>query len=247
MKELNYKRWWFESNEEIDLSDFSFVITCEPHIEGWRKIYPLLKNKISILAMQQSLFWTDERNESAKRDSWLFDHILVWGQMQKDMCLMHDLSEDKITVTGNPRFDKYFKMKTRNDSYTLILGGRGEIVDNFPIFPNAIYRLHPSANGYKLPLEDFDAQVANANEVVFRSTGCGIVAMILEKPVMILEQKRFSKISKIDGYMRYVPSSLYDKNSFGTDLEYVNYAVGDFGATERVKNEIQKFSKSFGN
>lgn len=240
LKGFEYVRWWEESGWRPLFSEYDLIITCEPHIDGWKNTFPKVRGKVPVLAMQQNIYWTDVVNPKA---SWMFDRYLIYGKMHRDMCIAHGLSGSRLCITGNPRFDKYFKMKTEDKGYTLVLCGGFEnkrTFRDFSIFKNVIYRLHPLENDHKLEA-DFDEQIRCAKNVIFRCTGIGIVPMILKKPTMILGMGN----SKRD--LRYKPSKLYGKNVFGTDSEYVKYAVGDYGATERVKDEIKRFSSSSGN
>jgi len=239
LRGFEYIRWYEELGWRPCFSDYDLILTCEPHIDGWMNTFPKVRGKVPILAMQQNIYWSDTVNPKA---SWMFDKYLVYGKMHRDMCIAHGVPGHKICITGNPRFDRYFKMQTEDKGYILVLCGGFENKRTFRdigIFKNVVYRLHPLENKHQLE-DGFDELVRCASKVVFRSTGIGIVPMILNKPVMIYSMGS----SKKD--LRYKPSKLYGKHFFGTDPKYIEYAVGSCGAIERVRDEIQRFSGSSG-
>ena len=82
LKYFDYKRWWVESDVHVNFADYDLIITCEPHIQGWRSVWKEIKNKYKVLAMQQSLFWNDIKNPNS---AWFFDKFMVWGQLQREV------------------------------------------------------------------------------------------------------------------------------------------------------------------
>jgi len=230
-------RWWREQGPMPDVGQFDVVVTCEPHIAGWRRTWPEVMGKLPVLAMQQSLYYDREVNPNA---AWPFERFMLWGRQQYDVCRNHEVREGRLIITGNPRFDGLWGLKTWDDGYTLILGSGGETIDAYPDrkqWGECVFQGHPNMTGNKL-LGDTVELIKGAKRVVFRETGAGIIAMILNKPVWI-EPVRPGQERK------YMPCPLYGDGVFGGPEEYGDYrtwAVGTgSGATERVLEVLQHY------
>ena len=233
LQDFKWNRWWAEKpGLPPDFASYDAIITCEPHIEGWRQTYPLISGRHKILALQQGLFWSDEYNPNAV---WLFDKMMVWGQMMVDALSDYHIS-DRLILSGNPKFDAAFRTTVQDDGYTLILGSGCESIRAYrPLIKqmgsNCKFLPHPNRTGHKLT-EDTSDLIRRAHRVVFKCTGAGLTAMIMNKPVMILPYVHQKS---------YMPCKLYNTNAFGHDPEYVEYAVYCVNATKRIRSVIEDF------
>lgn len=228
---LDYRRWDVTARHLLFEEDyFDLVITCEPMMEEWIMIYRDIQGKVPVLAMQQSLYWNDKPNPRA---AWHFDKIMTYGELSASAYHMHGLKDKRIIITGNPRYDKYFFMGAGNKGYTLCLGSGGEgmhVYEPHMVIDKDMFIPHPNMINHTLKFDTVTA-IRFAKRVIFRSTGAGIIAMIMNKPCLILQENKSSE-------RRFVNSKLYNTTRFGTDPEFVKLAVGGPGATERVKKVI---------
>ena len=233
LKEFRYTRWWDEQGPPPDFDQFDLIITCEPHIKGWHKWYKSLAGKHKILAMQQGLYWSDQINSSAV---WLFDKMMVWGPMMYDVCSKYGI-QDRIVVTGNPRFDDLWGSDVTDGGYILLLGSGGEKIREYASVYKAEphtykFQPHPNMLQYKMP-QNTTELIRAAQKVVFRCTGAGLIAMILRKPVRILPFKHQKS---------YMPCSLYNSGEYGYSDEFVDYAATGPQSTKRVVDVIRAFA-----
>lgn len=217
---LDYDRYWFERGD-IDISKYSVIVTCEPHIEGWRKFYPKVFNKLPILALQQGLYWAKEGNPNA---TWRFDKYMVWGEQMRECCLKSKLTDDRITITGCPRWDKWWDAPVKNDGYTLVLGDGSDRECYYK--GDAVWRPHPAQNKYQMQ-RDTEDLIRCADKVVFKSTGIGLLALIMDKKYEIYKSPRLSYEKLRDG--------TYTKD------EFLKWAITGNNATERVRCEISQY------
>lgn len=218
LKGFEYDRWHANMYRELNINKYTLVITCEPHEKGWKETYNHIKGIKPILGLQQGLYWTDKPNPKA---FYPCDKFMVWGQQMAECCNC----KKEIIVTGNPRFDKFWNIHTEDNGYTLVLGDGG---DDKTYYTNdrekIVFQPHPNILGYKMPV-DTEELIRCASKVVFKSTGAGIIALIMKKPVEIYPSERKS----------------YDKfKDMGYD-NFVKWAVTDNKATERIKCVISQY------
>lgn len=217
------------------LKTIDLAITCEPHIEGWRRLYPHIKGKIPILALQQGMYWDDK---PAKKADWLFDKFMVWGEQMRECCLMNGLPEDRILVTGNPGFDQFFGAHPTDDGYTLILASRFESTskkfsDCIISEKKIIIQPHPADDLRPPSLRpNTFSLIRSAHNVAFSYTGCGIAAMIMKKPCYVIPGRTRS----------YEKSPSYNAGRFVSDNDdFVRWSVTGPGSTGRVKKVIREY------
>lgn len=225
--------------DNFDPTKFDLAITCEPHIVGWVTIWNKIKKDIKVVAMQQSLYWSDKRNNHAV---WPFHTLMIWGQQMKEVMTMYPELNGRYIVTGNPRWDKFFTMPVEDCNFTLVLGSGWELSEleypesDLPV----VFQGHPNTNFHRMP-RNTEKLVRTCTNCMFRSTGAGIMPMILHKPVMILKPI----YSKHEPWIRsFEKSKLYCTGEFGIDDDFVDWAVGGPGATERVTKFLLEYAKS---
>lgn len=229
LKYFEYDRWWLEKGGEPNWNEYDLILSCEPHIEGWREVYSKLAGQHKILGLQHSLYWSERVNPNA---SWLFDKFLMYGEQQKEVCLRYQISEDRLFITGNPRYDKFFGIKTEDHGYTLILGSSEENIGNYSKYVDRDTRFigHPDTRK-QIPDPNTENAIRCARRVIFRDTGAGIIAMIMGKPVLITEGRD----------ARYFKCPMYNRGEFGIDYDdFVTWAVTGSGATGRVRGVIER-------
>ncbi|MCV0411910.1 hypothetical protein [Nitrosarchaeum sp.] len=77
------------------------------------------------------------------------DKFFVWGNIVKEDAKIHgNIPDEKIIITGNPRFDDYSSLNTKNEDYVLIATSgpqhediNGLLIANHEKYVNAIYEI----------------------------------------------------------------------------------------------------------
>jgi hypothetical protein len=240
LDDYEYDVWNYDLDKKPDVFKYDVIIACEPHADGWKKIYPEWKGKIPIIGLQQALFWVDEIHPSS---TWLFDRYFVWGEQMREMATLHGCPTEKLIITGNPRFDKFFSAITEDKGFTLILGGGGEDrLGSYTPLPEepVMYIPHPMYAGGKI-YEHSEEMMRIAGRVMFRTTGGGIIPMIMRKPVRIMPLMRINSDCRMNGHFRFFKSKLYGLGKFGVDDGFVKWAVTGPGSIERTKEALQHY------
>lgn len=208
---------------QLVLTDFDLIVVTEPSINNWIEFYRLKLNLPPVLAFQHGLVYYDEPNPCV---GWRFDKVMVWGEMGRQSHLNLKLADDRILVTGNPGFDRFFDMETIDGGYVLIIGGNanydkelyGPIMAELTEKYHVVYKPHPFSRHAR---EEFKHDhlveslfpgttqvhtnvielIRSAKAVIHSETTPGIAAMIMKKPVLNVKPHHFEKFSR--GYYRF--------------------------------------------
>lgn len=217
----DYIRWNEGMGKLPDIGQFGLILTTEPHMKGWRYLWPTLKGKVPVLALQQGPYWTEKPNPLVLHA----DKYLVWGEAMRERCFN---IPEKVIVTGNPRHDAFYAAETEDETYTLILGSISESRDNFKNIiektANVIFKPHPAEQGHK-DNEDIVELIRCARKVVFSSTGAGLIAMMMKKPIKILSSPKRQTFTM-----------------YGKRPDFVEWMCGKPGATRRVREVIESYA-----
>lgn len=126
-----------------------------------------LKNKIPTIMLHLGLHYdtleAKEMNNSQSVYPKLSQKFLVWGDIvKKDAITRGEVSEEKITITGNPRFDNYQNLDNKRREYVLLATSgpqhedvNGLLIKNLENYEKAISEICKvvSSSGRKLVIK----------------------------------------------------------------------------------------------
>ena len=191
------------------------IIPVEPSIYSWVKIHKVFRStfpEIPIVSIQNSFGGnTEEFYKDIKREGgWYLDWQLTWGSQQVARNIAGGLSKEKMVITGNPNWDKYFGVEIEDHGYVLFIAGTAidcykglnleKIWEDYPNL-HFYFKEHPNHKNffdrysriggrdrvkicYTAPIQKL---IRCAKVVVSSTSTCGVDSMILGKPTIILD------------------------------------------------------------
>lgn len=189
-------------------------LPVEPAIYSWIKMHKHFRSKFSqipIVSIQNSFGGlSEEEYKDIKREGgWYVDYHCCWGTQQVARNAAYGFPKERMIVTGNPAWDKYYQAQTEDQGYVLFIAGTGfdylklikmdKIYQDFPKL-SWVFKEHPNHErffqntcilaGKPRTKIIYDAPIQKllrcAKVVVSSTSTCGVDAMLLNKPTIIL-------------------------------------------------------------
>jgi hypothetical protein len=256
------------------------IIPVEGSIYSWVKIHKSFKKnfpKLPIIGIQNSFGGKpeDEYEKNRKKSGWYEDWQLVWGRQQKVRNSTAGFPEERIIVTGNPNWDKYHHQEITDDGSILFIAGTTfnylketglQKVWNKYHKSSFIFKNHPNhmrffestcpIQGnkrvkilYSYPIHKL---IKRAKVIVSSTSTCGIEAMLIGKPTMIMDvgqhtdkfknSGRLIKPKDFQEELRRCMNKEEDRSKVPDFLDSVSFNE-DGKATERVIQAICQIGK----
>jgi len=276
----------YDGKDSIDyITKFKpdILLPMEPAIYSWIKMYKNFRPhfpKIPIVSIQNSFGGlTEEAYKDIQREGgWYTDWHLCWGSQQVARNAAYMFPKERMPITGNPNWDKYFQAQVEDQGYVLFIAGTGidylkslridKIYKDFPKL-SWIFKEHPNHQrlfqntcmlaGKPRTKITYDAPIQKlircAKIVISSTSTCGIDAMLLNKPTIILDvgdnTRKFETCGRLltkPDYGRFGKELSQclkgeeDRSKIPAFLNSVAY-LNDGKATQRVVEVIERIEK----
>ena len=117
-------------NQLIDKEDIKLVITLDDSQQIGRTATILCnKRKIPVILSLNTdinIFHDEKRNwEVFTLHKIYADKFAIYGNLAKQLCLIHNIDPEKLAITGNPRYDELFKRKIISNEKNILISLSG--------------------------------------------------------------------------------------------------------------------------